>query len=206
MSASRAQDEPPRLRQPVMSCHASTYFFIKDADWPLQSPCGGGPSANSRNSARRSPGLRRSGVWLSCALQPNRDWARLAGIVMILLVAVPTTAWQRIRQNLDRILAALRRAAPEAELILLQPYDAFADVQPSSVGVWRQLNTVIGLLAAGHRARVADAFAAFNGTGRICQLTFFCTEGDTHPTDAGYALLAHLLFDASDYGRLRHKY
>jgi lysophospholipase L1-like esterase len=109
-----------------------------------------------------------------------------------------------IRQNLDRILTALRRAAPEAELILLQPYDAFADDQPSSVEVWQQLNAVIGLLAAEHRARVADAFAAFNGTGRICQLTFFCAEGDTHPTDAGYALLAYLFLKASDYGRLLH--
>jgi lysophospholipase L1-like esterase len=37
-----------------------------------------------------------------------------------------------------------------------------------------------------------DAFAAFNGTGRICQLTFFCDEDDLHPTDAGYAVLARL--------------
>jgi lysophospholipase L1-like esterase len=75
---------------------------------------------------------------------------------------------------------------------VLQQYDAFADTQPSSVEVWRQLNAVIGRVAAQHRARVADAFAAFNGTGRICQLTFFCDEDDLHPTDAGYAVLARL--------------
>jgi lysophospholipase L1-like esterase len=109
-----------------------------------------------------------------------------------------------IRQNLDQILTALQQAAPDAEFILLQQYDAYADTQPSSVEVWRQLNAVIGRVAAEHRARVADAFAAFNGTGRICELTFFCDEGDTHPTDAGYALLARLFFKASGYDHLLH--
>jgi hypothetical protein len=78
--------------------------------------------------------------------------------------------------------------------------------RPSSVEVWRQLNRLIGRVAAQHRARVADASTAFNGTGRICQLTFFCTEGDLHPTDAGYALLARLFFRASGYNRLPHHY
>jgi lysophospholipase L1-like esterase len=109
-----------------------------------------------------------------------------------------------IHRNLDRILTALQQAAPDVEIIVLQQYDAFADTQPSSVEVWRQLNGVIGRVAAGHRARVADAFAAFNGTGRICQLTFFCAEGDLHPTDAGYAVLARLFFQASGYDRLLH--
>ena len=111
---------------------------------------------------------------------------------------------QHIGKNLDRILTALQQVAPDAEIIVLQQYDAFADTQPSSVEVWRQLNAVIGRVAAEHRARVADAFAAFNGTGRICQLTFFCDEDDLHPTDAGYAVLARLFFQASGYDRLLH--
>ena len=68
----------------------------------------------------------------------------------------------------------------------------------------RPLNAVIGRVAAQHSARVADAFAAFNGTGRICQLTFFCDEDDLHPTDTGYAVLARLFFQASGYDRLPH--
>ena len=101
------------------------------------------------------------------------------------------------RKNLDYILTALQEAAPEAEIIVLQPYDADAVDLPSSVQVWEQLNRIIGWVAAEHRARVVDAFAAFNGTGRICQLTFFCSDGDLHPTDAGYALLGRLFFKAS---------
>jgi lysophospholipase L1-like esterase len=111
---------------------------------------------------------------------------------------------QHIGRNLDYILTALQQAAPNAEIILLQQYDAYADTQPSSVEVWRQLNRLIGRIAAEHRARVADAFAAFNGTDRICELTFFCDEGDSHPTDAGYRLLARLFFRAAGYDRLLH--
>jgi lysophospholipase L1-like esterase len=110
----------------------------------------------------------------------------------------------QFRENLDYILTALQEAAPDAEMILLQPYDADAVDLPSSIQIWEQLNRLIGRVAAEHRARVVDAFAAFNGTGRICQLTFFCSDGDLHPTDAGYALLGRLFFRASGYDRLVH--
>jgi hypothetical protein len=91
---------------------------------------------------------------------------------------------QHIGKNLDYILTALQQAAPDAEIILLQPYDAYADTQPSSVEVWRQLNRLIGRVAAEHRARVADAFAAFTAPTHL-RADLFCDEVIcTRPTSA----------------------
>lgn len=54
--------------------------------------------------------------------------------------------------------------------------------------------------------RVADMFDALDGTGntrsqqaRLCRLTFFCSKGDPHPTDAGYRAMAAAFLVASGY-------
>jgi hypothetical protein len=39
-------------------------------------------------------------------------------------------------------------------------------------------------------------------TATICSLTLLCTEGDSHPSDAGYRAIADLVFEASAYARL----
>ena len=51
-------------------------------------------------------------------------------------------------------------------------------------------------------------FAALNGTGnvkaqqaRLCTLTFYCSKGDPHPTDAGYRAMADAFMTASGYPR-----
>ena len=49
---------------------------------------------------------------------------------------------QHIGKNLDHILTSLQQVAPDAEIIVLQQYDAFPDTQPSSVEVWRRLEVV----------------------------------------------------------------
>jgi hypothetical protein len=63
--------------------------------------------------------------------------------------------------------------------------------------------------AADQRARYADVFPIFNPQGdpadetaAICTLTLLCTEGDGHPSDAGYRALADAVFDVSGYARL----
>jgi hypothetical protein len=52
---------------------------------------------------------------------------------------------------------------------------------------------------------VADAFPAFNGVPQpagLCTLTLMCTaESDIHASDAGYALIADLMFRAAGYTR-----
>ena len=51
-------------------------------------------------------------------------------------------------------------------------------------------------------------FAALNGAGdvsaqeaRLCRLTFYCSHGDPHPTDAGYRAMAQAFLAASGYPR-----
>ena len=64
----------------------------------------------------------------------------------------------------------------------------------------------IGRVAAGAKARFADTFPVFNPQGsnarekaRICALTFACSQGDPHPTDAGYRAIAAVVWAASGY-------
>jgi hypothetical protein len=58
-------------------------------------------------------------------------------------------------------------------------------------------------VAAAEKARVARMFPVFNPVGnpkrRICALTFICSRGDPHPTDAGYRAMAAAFWAASGY-------
>ena len=60
------------------------------------------------------------------------------------------------------------------------------------------------------RARFADPFPVFNPQGdqaaettAICALTLLCSQGDGHPSDAGYRALARIVWAASGYASLR---
>jgi lysophospholipase L1-like esterase len=111
--------------------------------------------------------------------------------------------------NYRQVLARLRRAAPDAEIIALalyNPYAAFGP--PTSIqtnGLSVMINQVIEDVAAANQVRVANPFPAFNLTPpqptRLCFLTFFCANGDIHPTDPGYQLIADLIWTASGYAR-----
>ena len=46
---------------------------------------------------------------------------------------------------------------------------------------------------------MAKIFPAFKRKAGLCKLTFFCTKGDMHPTDAGYRAMAAAFFVASGY-------
>jgi hypothetical protein len=51
--------------------------------------------------------------------------------------------------------------------------------------------------AAANRAGFADPVAVFNPDGdtgaALCMLTLLCSDGDGHPSDAGYLAIAELL-------------
>jgi lysophospholipase L1-like esterase len=113
---------------------------------------------------------------------------------------------QQLGKNLQHILTALRAAAPDAEIIVLVPFNPLESIVPGSDRAWLAMNALITRIAAGHRARAADTFAAINGTGRVCELTFICTDDDVHPTDAGYAVMADVFFAASGYARLSQQH
>jgi lysophospholipase L1-like esterase len=112
--------------------------------------------------------------------------------------------------RLTSILARLRTAAPDAEIIIVGAYDpnlgAFAFADP----LFTQLNQAQQAAAATVRARFADPLPVFNPQGdaaaetaAICTLTLLCTEGDGHPSDTGYRALADLVWAASGYASLR---
>jgi lysophospholipase L1-like esterase len=107
------------------------------------------------------------------------------------------------------ILEQLRRAAPNAEIIVTGAWNPEADRLAQVEPAYRSVDASIRNAAAASRARVANMFAALNGPGsvrtqkaRLCSLTFFCSKGgDPHPTDAGYRAMAGAFMAASGYPR-----
>jgi lysophospholipase L1-like esterase len=107
----------------------------------------------------------------------------------------------------NAILQQLRAAAPTAEIIVTGAWNPEADRLKQATPLYRRLGAAIARAAAGSRARVANMFAAFNGSGnarsqkaRLCALTFACKD-DPHPTDAGYRAMADAFMAASGYPR-----
>jgi lysophospholipase L1-like esterase len=107
----------------------------------------------------------------------------------------------------NSILQQLRTAAPTAEIIVSGAWNPEADRLAQTEPLYRSLDAAIARAAAASRARHA-IFAALNGTGnvstqqaRLCRLTFFCSKGDPHPTDAGYRAMAGAFMAASGYPR-----
>jgi lysophospholipase L1-like esterase len=108
--------------------------------------------------------------------------------------------------RLNSILKRLRVAAPAAEIIVTGAWNPEADRLKQAQPLYRSLDAAIARAAAASRVRVANTFAAFNPPGsfrtqrvRLCTLTFFCSKGDPHPTDAGYRAMADAFMAASGY-------
>lgn len=106
------------------------------------------------------------------------------------------------------ILRQLRATAPTAEIIVTGAWNFEADRLAQSEPLYRSLDAAIKRAATASRARVANMFAALNGTGnvksqqaRLCRLTFICSKGDPHPTNAGYRAMADAFMAASGYPR-----
>lgn len=132
------------------------------------------------------------------AFCPSFDPACVAAILPGILAAVG--------ENLSEVLGRLRSAAPDAEIILLQLYNPLFFITPTSDALALSLNAVIGNVAAAHRARVANAFPAFNQAPpqpqTLCGMTLMCTAlPDIHASDLGYATIADLMFKAAGYTR-----
>jgi lysophospholipase L1-like esterase len=111
-----------------------------------------------------------------------------------------------VTSRLNSILKRLRGAAPGAEIIVTGAWDPEADQLEETQPVYRSLDRAIGRVAAASRADVAKTFAVFNPPGtvraqkaRLCTLTFICSEGDVHPTDAGYRAMAGAFLAASGF-------
>jgi lysophospholipase L1-like esterase len=115
----------------------------------------------------------------------------------------------QIATNLRTILAQLRAAAPGAEIIVTGPWNSGIGTFPVTDPLYVALNDAMPDAASATRTRFADLFPIFNPQGdidaetaTICALTLLCTQGDIHPSDAGYRAIADEVWEASDYARL----
>lgn len=101
-----------------------------------------------------------------------------------------------LHTNLTRILTDLRAVAPTSKIIVLTPYNPYAQAYPTSNLLAVQLDLTIAGTALANHARVADAFIPFNVVKRpgLCQLTYYCSNLDIHPTDRGYRTIANSFF------------
>src|SRR5512133_1481538 len=113
--------------------------------------------------------------------------------------------FRRVRENLTVILGRLRAAAPTADILLLLPHNVTVVDFPGDNPLWAAFVLELRTIAAAHEVRVADAFTAITLSGRTCELTFACLPGDladSHPNDAGYAVMARLFYQAAGYSQL----
>jgi lysophospholipase L1-like esterase len=104
----------------------------------------------------------------------------------------------QIAANLAAILAALREAAPDSEILTMTNYAVAPAFQP----LIDALNAAVVATAAAQRVRVADVATAFNGPqpATLCTLTLACTPlQDSHPSDAGYQVIAQQFWASSGY-------
>jgi GDSL-like Lipase/Acylhydrolase family len=113
--------------------------------------------------------------------------------------------FRTLRENLTVILGGLRAAAPTADILLLLSHNVTVVDFPGDNPLWAAFVLELRAIAAAHEVRVADAFSAITLSGRTCELTFACLPGelaDSHPNDAGYAVMARLFYRAAGYSRL----
>jgi lysophospholipase L1-like esterase len=113
-----------------------------------------------------------------------------------------------VASRLNSILQRLRAGAPTAEIIVTGAWNPEADQLKQAEPLYRSLDAAIARAAAAARARVAKTFAVFNPPGsvrtqrtRLCALSFICSKGDVHPTNAGYRAMADAFIAASGYQR-----
>jgi lysophospholipase L1-like esterase len=116
-------------------------------------------------------------------------------------------AMSNIHKNLLFSVKALHKAAPDAVIVLLEYYNPFAPFDPDSSANLLPLNAQIAKVAKTTHSKVADAYASFNllprQPQRLCRLTLICNEDDIHASNAGYRVIANLMYDATGFAKTR---
>jgi lysophospholipase L1-like esterase len=103
--------------------------------------------------------------------------------------------------RLRSIVQQLRAAAPTAEIIVTGAWNPDPNQLTQLKSIYRSLDASIARAAIPSHARVAKMLPVFNpprnGQARLCALTFICSKGDPHPTDAGYRAMADAVLRVS---------
>ena len=103
--------------------------------------------------------------------------------------------------RLTSIVRQLRAAAPTAEIIVTGAWNPDPGQTAALKDIYRSLEASIVRAAAASHARVATMLPVLNPPAktqaRLCALTFICSKGDPHPTDAGYRAMADAVLRAA---------
>jgi len=103
--------------------------------------------------------------------------------------------------RLASIVRQLRAAAPDAEIVVTGAWNPIPSQLRPFEPIYRSLETSIVRAATPSHARVAKMLPVFNPSAktqaRLCALTFICSKGDPHPTDAGYRAIADAVHRAT---------
>jgi lysophospholipase L1-like esterase len=156
---------------------------------------------------RAHPG-RVSPITLTVWSNDYLELVRSCGGDFVCVQGQAPAAIAQYASRLALILHTLRTAAPSAEIIVSGSWHSFLEFIPLFDAQFAVLNAVIADAAAPDDARFADLAPVLNppeGAARltaICTLTLLCSDGDGHPSDAGYRAIADVLFEISGYARL----
>lgn len=103
--------------------------------------------------------------------------------------------------RLTSIMRQLRAAAPDAEIIVTGAWNPDPRQLASLKPTYATFERSIARAATASQSRIAPMLPVFNppgkGQSRLCSLTFICSKGDPHPTDAGYRAIADAVWRAS---------
>jgi lysophospholipase L1-like esterase len=114
-------------------------------------------------------------------------------------------ALEQFGVRLGSIVGRLRAAAPQADIVLTGAWNDDLETFSQTDPLYRALDTVMARVATAAKARFARVMPAFDPPGtaarkaRLCALTYICSRGDSHPTDAGYRAIAAAVLAASGY-------
>ena len=114
------------------------------------------------------------------------------------------SATKAFASRLTAILRRIRAAAPDAEIIVTGAWNPDPNSLRQLRTVYRSLEASIVRASIASQAKVARMLPVLNPSGtpraqkaRLCALTFICSQGDPHPTDAGYRAIAAAVMQAS---------
>lgn len=103
--------------------------------------------------------------------------------------------------RLASIVRQLRAAAPDAEIVVTGAWNPDPGQLAALKPIYRSLESSIVRAATPSHAHVAKMLPVFNPPAkteaRLCALTFICSKGDPHPTDAGYRAIADAVLRAT---------
>jgi lysophospholipase L1-like esterase len=205
----------PSIRVVNYGCpgESSTTFIsgrcpIVQTGFPLHDPFSG-PQLDAAIAFLRSHPGEVSPITITLWGNDVRELLVACGPDLSCVMSGAPATIDRLASNLDSILRRLRAAAPNAEIVVTGAWDSFVGDFTVADPLFIAMNAAMADVVARHGGRFADVFPVFNPQGdeaaeiaAICTFLLICTEGDSHPSDAGYGVLGEAVFDASGYARL----